>query len=76
MSVNEQDEHFTGLWSTLRDDEAYPGLAAYVEAKMSNLQSSLSDFRDSVHDCLSSEERERFAAIIATPCHPPPGCGG
>ena len=81
MSENEQnqsssDEHFLELWTTLRTDENYAGLADYVMQKNGNLQRELIELRNSVYDIIPQEARESFDLVVEIPCHPPPGCDG
>ncbi len=71
-----QEPDFNELWTTLCADEQYSGLCAYLRTKMSELHSSLTQFKTSVYDCIPPEAREDLDRIMFSVCHPPPGCGG
>lgn len=69
-----QEPDYNELWLTLCGDEQYAGLCAYIQTKMRNLQSRLTEFKASVHDDIPPEACGELDDIMASVCHPPPGC--
>lgn len=66
--------YFLGLWSTLKSDEDYPGLASFIMDKNADLKASLTELKDSISGDIPPEAKDTFERLIASICHPPPGC--
>ncbi len=62
------------LWTTLLANEQYADLCEYLQTKMTALKSDLSAFRTVVSASLTEGQCATLEDIIASTCHPPPGC--